>query len=400
MYKLKRIWLEFRSHMGKYIYVWLMFTVIIYIFTPEIMALENEYYTEHFVKDYNKDMYLYANVAEKIYETTTSDEIVGENMEAFIAEIEQVSGVKGLGYYNNIGRYDIGYSEEDVRLLYINDIMSDISYNRIYGQWLTEAEYSDDYVNVVVGSAIGEIYGIGENFTLESSENNKSYTCKVVGIFYQSVGPIYLNMAGSDKRLNTVYDGDWNIYTNDSRVMKGIESSEYSYPSTNLLIALEEDYDADKLLKYGNIYSFDELENANDEYYAFIFYDILQTYGVLIFVVLFGSFSVIYLIISKGMYTTGVYSLLGQTKKSKVVENMIIHILVYIIAVVTAYCVYINNVDEYFIDMYNGRLWTSWNNIFVVVLGIITTIITVITSICMIGKRPKDIMIAARNMEG
>jgi len=100
------------------------------------------------------------------------------------------------------------------------------------------------------------------------------------------------------------------------------------------------------------------------------------------------------------MYITGVYSLLGQTRGKKVFENMIIQTLVYICGAILGYCLCKYHVRDGIYSRLNIDLWSDWNNIFIIILGFIVLFITLITSMCMIRKNPKEIIIIAKNMEG
>jgi len=394
MYIFKRLWLDFKSHIGRYIYEWLQFVIIIYMLSFEVMSVEQSYQSIYFVKNYSDDMYMYANVMNDWY--TMNDKTVEE----YIDELESIEGVMGIGYDITLwSAYTLKESEE-ASVIYINDVLDDITYLGTEGKWLSEAEYDEKYVNVVIGSKIGKLYDIGDELEITNTGSNKKIKCKIVGIMSNNSGIIDWGSSGADKSLKQSYPTGWEIYTNDERILSGINSEEYTYSSANLLIRLDDEYDEEELKKYGNIYSFDYMENVNDEYFSKIVYWTIEEYGILIFVVLFGSFTIGYLILSKGMYAIGVYSLLGQTKAQRVVEHLIMHILIYISATFVAYKLYMMSPGRVTILSEGANQWTMYNTAFVVILGVIIMSIVTLTSVCMIRKCPKEIIRAAKEMEG
>ncbi len=394
MYMLKRIWLDFKCHIGRYLYQWLQLIIIIYILSFEVMSMEQSYRSIYFVRDYSEDMYMYSNAMKYWYGMND------KTQEEYIEEIESIKGVKGVGYDISLWSSYVVNEIEESYVIYINDVMADITYIGTQGEWLTEAAYDSKYINVVVGSEMGRIYDIGDVFEITGTSSGETVKCRIIGTMQKDAGIVDLDIGGSDKALYQECVTGWEIYTNDSRMLDGVNSEEYSYGSMNLLISLEEEFDKEELQKYGNIYSLNYMENVSGEYFSKIVYWTIEEFGILIFVVLFGSFTVSYLILSKGMYATGVYSLLGQTKAQKVGEGLLMHMLIYISAVIVAYQMYIMSPGRITILSEGENLWTVWNTVFVVLLGIITSTITTLTSVCMIRKCPKDIMRVAKEMEG
>lgn len=396
MYKIKMILLSLKSHWGRYLFEGIMFVVILEILSLEIMNMKAGYDETNFISGYGEDMYMYANVME--YVRKYVDDNKTEKM--FIEEMEDISGVRGIGYSIDLsGNYVLNESE-DYTITFINDIMAEVSYKGISGKWLSDVANDDENINIVVGYKLGEVYKIGDVLYIYDMESDRQIACEVIGVMEENVGVLSLNISGSEKQLYKEVGAGWDIYTNDKRILDGIHETDYAYPTTNLLVALDNDFDEKLLKSYGNIYSLKYMENINLKYFDYIIHLIFETYGVLLFVVLFGTFSVIYLVLSKGMYATGVYSLLGQTKLNKIKENLLIHIIIYCIAALVAYCIYIKTQKEEMSSMFVGEIWTSWNTIFVILLGMITSAINVITSIFMIQKSPKDIMRASKEMEG
>ena len=398
MYRLKRLWLLFRSHIGFYIFAWVQLTAIIFILSSEVMMLEKEYNRAYFIEKYSPGMYLYANVMNSVIENMNPTEAPVETMGKFIKEIEQIKGVKGVGYNIYIGQYVADGTKTDVLVSYINEVMDDISYKGIDGEWLTEAEYSEEYISIVIGNSLNDIYDIGDIVHISHTGSGKQHKCKVVGVFDEKMAPVSLNMAGSAKRL---YVGEeCTVYTNDPRIMEGIDAELMGFPMSSLLLSLDNDYEEEALLKYGNLYSFEYLDNANDDYFSFLFTNAFQRYGVLLFVIIFGMFTTVYLTLSKGMYRIGVYSLLGQSKRNIIMDNLIVYLAVYVCSAITVFALYMCSVDERMIELFGTGVWTLWNTLLVVGLGVITLIIAIITNICMIHKHPNNIINAAKVMEG
>ena len=400
MYSLKRMWLKFRSHIGMYIFMWLQFAVIIYIVSTEVNILNDQYYETHFVDEYDDNMYMYSNSVQRIMENIdySKETQIMTQVYEFINYINTLDGVRGVGYDCVLSDYNRYNGNGDERLVYLNEVMASVSYNNIEGEWFLEEDNSHDYINVVVGSELGKLYGVGEKFVVENEETDVSYECRVIGVIQEGTGIIALNTGGSDKSLPQNNLGEWCIYTADERVLENVDIENYGYPAISLLLLLEDEYDEEELSKYGSLYALKYMENCSKDYFSYVFNYVFAEYGVLIYVILFGTFAAIYLTTSKGMYTIGVYSLLGMTKSRIVVENLIVHLLTYVSAVVVAYFAYNNSADA--IEMWGEKPWNSWHNIFVITLGCITSLITVVTSICMIQKKPKEIMAMAKSIEG
>ena len=411
MSRLRKIWLTFRGHWGMYLYVWVQFIVILSIICVEINSLHASYYETYFVEDYEEGMYLYAEVMNHIMADQAT---TGVGTEEMIQQISEIDGVNGVGYTLNFMSYAVLDKDTQEEALfqgsnafetkvespgiftYVNDTMKNISYRMEDGVWLDKVTESDEYIPVAVGSAVGSEYGVGDVFCLENSVTGKEFQCQVVGVINQYTSTITLDQGGSSKTLPIDSYTPWKIFTNDARVLEGLTEDDWFYPSTCLMLWLEEEYDEAALREYGNIYPLKYMQGCSEESMSIFVNDIFNWYGILIFVILFGLFGSTYLILSKSMYETSVFSLLGMTKKQIASEHIILYGMVYLSSLPVIYIMWskltpVIQAFEYW--------WTSWHVIFLLVMaGVVVGIVTLLC-VQMAKKSPKEMMSLAKSME-
>lgn len=390
MVRLKKIGLMLRSHWAMYLYVWVQFVVILAILCVEINNIHTGYYETYFVEDYDDNMYLYAEAMTYIREDMATTGIGETEMLQWISEIE---GVEGVGYTLDCTECVVA---DEQYVVYVNDVMKNISYRMSEGVWLDEIVSDDDYVPVVVGSAVGNVYGVGDIFPMDNYASGEALMCKVVGVLDEHASTMALDQGGSSKTLPTDQYTSWNIYTSDTRVLEGLEPEEYVYPATNLILSLEEEYDEASLRQYGNIYPLKYMQGCSENNLVIFVNDIFNWYGILIFVILFGLFGTTYLILSKSMYETSVFSLLGMTKKRIASEHILMYGLVYLTAL-PAICVAWQKLTP--VIQGTEYLWTDWHTVFLAVMAGIVVGIVALLSFGMTKKSPKEMMSVAKSME-
>lgn len=417
MYRLKKIWLTFRTHIGMYAYAWVQFTLIMCIISGQVAKEYDAYHALCFIESYEQDMYMCANAMSSAYEYDWN----GENTEEFsqqiiydeedeniennkkekqlINTISNIDGVKAVGYEMEINNYILpeGTGEEFVK--YVNDSMKKISYKNIEGKWLDEAPEDEAYIPVVIGCNIASVYGIGDIFTIEQSDGDKK-ECKVIGIIKENAATFDLNLGGSSKAFPADYMNMDAIYTADERVLEGVDEADYVYPYMNLLLELEDDYDVNALKEYGNVYSLEYMEAESVNEFLFGIMDTVNWYGIILFVSLFGAFGTIYLIQSKNVYDTCVYNLLGMTKRQMIIEQIVIHFVLYVSAMPVIRLVYLKLYEMVFdMDVSLYYSWCPWNIIALMIVATILIMIAALVTACMVKDTPKNMMIHAKNME-
>lgn len=419
MYRLKKIWLTFRTHISMYVYAWIQFTLIMCIITGQVAKEYDTYNALCFLESYDKDMYMYSNVMLSAYrqdteeslseetsqqmiyddETSNEEELSYNKEQQLIETIAGIDGVKAVGYELGLPEYTLTNGTDEEYVIYVNESMKKLSYKNIEGKWLDEAPENDSYIPVVIGYNIALDYQIGDTFTIEQSDGEKK-ECKVIGIVKEDAATFDLNMSGSSKSLPPNYGYENAIYTADDRVLEGMNKDECIYPSMNLLLELEEDYDAETLKIYGNLYSLKYMEEESEKEFVAGIMDTINWYGIILFVSLFGAFGTIYLIQSKNVYDASIYHLLGMTKGQMVAEQVIIHLILYISAIPVIRLVYLKLYELVFgAEILLYYQWCPWNMIAIGIIVAILILIAAIVTACMIKDTPKNMMIRAKNME-
>ena len=73
MYFFKKILMSFKRSVGIYLYECILFAVIIAILSFQIIRLKSDYEQVYFVENYDKDLYMYANVMDYVWNEIKDD---------------------------------------------------------------------------------------------------------------------------------------------------------------------------------------------------------------------------------------------------------------------------------------------------------------------------------------
>lgn len=294
-----------------------------------VMFVEKNNLISNFLDKADTDIYFYENALSNYYE------IEEESSDAlkFIENIKNIDGVIDVGGYRSKVLYlEKGVTFENMEDNYCNfncldNVSLSISYELEAGTWFDKLSNSDE-VEVVIGGPFAEKYVIGDEITLYGEDSSIYTKCKVVGIFKKNQGILNLDVYSMNKVLISTWSENF-IVTNNTKFL----AQNDVYYGAGLLLKLKDDFDKDSLLKYGGLYSLNEMFGNSGELNKDINKTFIMDAVMYICIFVFSSFSIIYYQKNRRIKADAIYYLLGIYKKQYVKDTIIENFIIYAVGI-------------------------------------------------------------------
>lgn len=257
---------------------------------------------------------------------------------SFVDELNQSSAILDVGYQLEDGVYIKDEDDQVIPYIYLNSTMQEIEYPLKKGEWFSKST-KDDRIQIVIGGEIGKRYKVGETIRLLDAikiDNKIEYReidAEIIGILKDPSYVINLGVSASRPTYNNLYDEYQNVILSNSDIVIDYVGV-VRYPLGSVTVKLDDDADKDSITKYGQLFSFNDIEeNSKTSYFKNIM-NKLPSVLIIIAAVIFGLVGTTYLYVYRYMKTTTIYYLTGLSKKKcqyLITSNNLISLIVAVI---------------------------------------------------------------------
>ncbi|MBQ2884474.1 MAG: hypothetical protein IJE43_11995 [Alphaproteobacteria bacterium] len=317
--------------MNLFIIIQLVFMLLIVnANVSDVMYLRN---TAYYCKEVPQNIYFLSGA-------TKGSVLLGDVAEfySFVDELNQSSAILDVGYQLEDGVYIKDEDDQVIPYIYLNSTMQEIEYPLKKGEWFSKST-KDDRIQIVIGGEIGKRYKVGETIRLLDAikiDNKIEYReidAEIIGILKDPSYVINLGVSASRPTYNNLYDEYQNVILSNSDIVIDYDGV-VRYPLGSVTVKLDDDADKDSITKYGQLFSFNDIEeNSKTSYFKNIM-NKLPSVLIIIAAVVFGLVGTTYLYVYRYMKTTTIYYLTGLSKKKcqyLITSNNLISLIVAVI---------------------------------------------------------------------